>query len=320
MSSLHEIKERIASVRTTLKITNAMKLVAAAKLRKAERALELMTPFRDTLVSICSSLPSRYYINGLDGIAGYPEGDFVEKSPSLPQQEAAAPDLPSIGTDKEIRLQDTLPVSAPKTAIVAIAGNSSFCGAFNSNILQKLNELMAGDCAGAEIYLIGKKIAEPLRGKGFASEELNDLVGRPSYEGASALAQKLIDAYRQGVYSRVLLLYNHFVSGVKQEVKLEKFLPFVPEVPSDGLEDGHFITEPSAQEIAAHILPQMFRTEIYSALLDSITAEQAARTVAMQTAGDNASDLLEELTLEYNKSRQQQITAEILDIVGGTAR
>ena len=198
---------------------------------------------------------------------------------------------------------------------------------------------------GVDVFPIGRRIADPLRKAGYPAAslppaagnpgnsqaiDLNELAAHPSYEAAAQLAQSLADAYAAGVYTKVILIYNHFVSSSRQEVVCETYLPFEvsqsKEVsPSkEGVAYGNgenrrrYILEPSAADITKTLLPQVMRLKIYAMLLDSAAAEHAARMIAMQTATDNAQDILDELTLEYNKGRQQQITAEILDIVGGS--
>ena len=213
-------------------------------------------------------------------------------------------------------------------AIVAVASNSSLCGAFNINVIHKVQEVVE-ECRRAgesvEVISVGRKMAEAMRKAGFAPEDNADLVGRNSFEKSSAFAQTLIDGFNSGRYSRVLLIYNHFVSTASQKVCVETYLPFAdcharPDRASVILsesEESDYILEPSREEILATLLPQVMRLRVHTVLLDSIAAEHAARTLAMQAASDNAEDLLGELTLEYNKGRQQKITAEILDLVGG---
>lgn len=277
MGSLREIKERIGSVKSTLKITSAMKLVASSKLRKSQKAIEAMHPYKEALEDILSSVPS----------------------------------VPGMSRESE----------GGRTAIVAIASNSSLCGSFNANIIKvALQEASRYD--DSRVIAIGRKMSDAVRKAGFPQEkDLSSLVGKPSYDEAGALAQSLIDAYLKGEYGRVILVYNHFVSTSRQEPVVEQYLPLAAQAPKEELEEtvDEYIFEPSAEEISGEILPQVLRLKVFTAILDSAAAEHAARTVAMQTATDNAEDILSELTLEYNKGRQQKITAEILDLVGGTA-
>ena len=269
MATLRETKEHIASVRSTLKITSAMKLVASSRLRKAQRAIELLRPYEAALVSIY--------------------GEFAQRCP------AAAGPLP--------------------LAIVAISSNSSLCGSFNANVIKKTLSVLPD---GAVVYSIGRKMAEAMKKTGHSSPlDLDNLSAHPSYGEAAALADELSEAFACGKFSRILLVYNHFENASRQLPVVEQYLPFqapAGESPSAFPPEEYFILEPDKEEIARELLPKVLRLRLYAAVLDSAAAEHAARTVAMQTASDNALDLLEELTLEYNKARQQKITAELLDL------
>ena len=320
MASLREIKDRIGSVRSTLKITSAMKLVASAKLRKAQKAIEGMRPYEQTLAEILATVGSAA-TSRADG--NYFSASRAEKPISAPP--SATP---------------THAAGAPhgKVAIVAIASNSSLCGGFNANIIRKALEAIRGCEGEVEVYPIGRKMAEAMRRAGYtADRDYNDLIGHPAYDKSAALARSLAERYETGELSRVLLVYNRFVSTSTQVPTVETYLPF--EIPDRVGDDkshsrllvGHsrpdrespdrdFILEPDAAALVAQLLPQVMILKFHAAILDSAAAEQAARTIAMQTATDNAEDLLGELTLEYNKGRQQKITAEILDLLGGAAQ
>ncbi len=297
MASLREIKDRIGSVRSTLKITSAMKLVASAKLRKAQRAIEGMRPYERTLAEILAAV-------------GPVRSDMPVASAT--GNAAAA-------------------VTGP-TAVVAIASNSSLCGAFNANVVRKALETIRACEGEVEVYPLGRKMAESLRRAGYTSaEDYNDWVGHPSYEKSASLARSLAERYRSGELSRVILVYNRFVSTSTQTPTVEQYLPFggIPDLVGDDSPrhsrldrespENDYILEPDAQALVDQLLPQVMMLKFHAAILDSVAAEQAARTIAMQTASDNAEDLLGELTLEYNKGRQQKITAEILDLLGGAA-
>ncbi len=350
MASLREIKDRIGSVRSTLKITSAMKLVASAKLRKAQKAIEGMRPYERTLAEILALLPaaapSRADGNYFpDKFAGKP----ISAPPSTtPTHAAAAPDgstanyFPYGSSENQFAASHTTPThaAAGKTAIVAIASNSSLCGGFNANVIRKTLETIRG-CAGAvEVYPLGRKMAEALRRAGYtAPADYNELVAHPSYEKSSALARTLAERFQAGELSGVVLVYNRFASASHQEPVAETYLPFYSEAPSRAAGNyfsdkfaekpisappsttpahaSDYILEPDAEALAAQLLPQVMMLKFHAAILDSAAAEQAARTIAMQTASDNAEDLLGELTLEYNKGRQQKITSEILDLLGG---
>lgn len=291
MPSLKEIKGRIASVQSTLKITSAMKLVASAKLRKAQQAIESMRPYEAGLQRMYRNL-----------VASLPEGAFddgrkAEEGDGTPAKEEE------------------------RVAIVAMASNSSLCGGFNANAIAKVKEVLA-DYPGATVWSIGRRMADAMRKAGYPSpEDFTALSEHPSYEGAARLAESLQKDFEDGKYTRIYLVYNHFVSSAKQVPTVESFLPRTVSdpvaVPSAPVTD--YIVEPSARELLEALYPKTVKLQLYTALLDSAAAEHAARTVAMQTATDNGEDLLSALTLQYNKSRQGKITSEILDLAGGSA-
>ncbi|MBR1698914.1 MAG: ATP synthase F1 subunit gamma [Bacteroidales bacterium] len=292
MPTLKEIKGRIASVKNTLKITSAMKLVSSAKLRKAQTAIENMRPYERQLQRILAS-------------AG---GDSCTKTADW------VPDVPR--------------------AVIAIASNSSLCGGFNANVIAKVRSVRR---EGDAVYSIGRKMADAMRRDGFPSpEDYTALSEHPSFAPVASLAEKLAVQLEEGRIAQVLMVYNHFVSTAKQQPVVEVLMGADPsaQVPqddtsaapqddavilSDSEESSDVIIEPSRQELLKVLLPKTVKLKLYAALLDSAAAEHAARTVAMQTATDNAENLLAELTLQYNKGRQQKITSEILDLAGGQA-
>ncbi len=347
MASLKEIKGRIASVSSTLKITSAMKLVASAKLRKAQQAITNMLPYERQLQSILDRLMAA----GLDAGALDAGASLDAGAPAVPGRvhsrfaaaeyglgTAAAPAVIPGSTDDPLQ---------SRIAIVAFSSNSSLCGAFNSNVIRKtlgvINEYRSAGFSDDDIvvYSVGRKMAEAMRKAGFQSPaDYSKMADSPGYDAASALAQELIEGFTSGRFSKVELVYNHFKSTASQPTVRETFLPMAsvsdsataeyglgtaampsqpagPVILSDS-EGSDVIIEPSRSELLAELLPKVQRLKIYTTLLDSNAAEHAARTVAMQTATDNGNDLLEQLTLEYNKGRQQKITSEILDIVGGS--
>lgn len=275
MPTLKEIKGRIASVKSTLKITSAMKLVSSAKLRKAQGAIDAMRPYQQQLQRILSTAQG--------GKA--PEG----------WQEAAE--------------------GAPRV-LVAIGSNASLCGGFNANVIAKVRAVRR---PGDIVYSLGRKMADAMRKDGFVSpEDFSALMDHPAYAPAAALAERLLEDFRQGRIASVQLVYNHFVSTARQEPVAEAFLPLAG-VETDGVEalPEDVIVEPSAKELLEVLIPKTLKLKLYAAVLDSAAAEHAARTVAMQAATDNGNQLLDELTLQYNKGRQQKITNEILDLAGG---
>lgn len=292
MASLREIKDRISSVRSTLKITSAMKLVASSKLRKAQKEIESIRPYEKALDSILA--------------------DVAGASTLSCKLESRNPDAP--------------------VAVVAVASNNSLCGGFNVNIIKQALETLGG-IGSVELFCIGRKMSEALKKAGYKPVfESSELIGSPRFDKSEKLAKRLISAFMNGEYSKVLLVYNSFVSASSQKPVVEQYLPFSISAEKPAAEEDDeiwdadadrrrhkFLFEPSPDEIAEGLIPQLLDLKFHAALLDSSAAEQAARTIAMQTATDNAEHLLADLTLEYNKGRQQRITAEILDLVAGSA-
>ena len=308
MPSLKEIKGRIGSVKSTLKITSAMKLVASAKLRKAQQTIEGMRPYERKLQDILLRVMEQC------GPTASLSGVYARKE---------------VQTDAEE--MDAAPKQ--KIALVAFASNSSLCGAFNANVVRLALETVRsyGD-ADVTVYSVGRKMAESMKKIGKPSpEDFQKLADKPAYAPAAELAESLMEAFREGRLDRVDLVYNHFVSSGKQVPVRETLLPMDEMAGQAGHDENgpasvipgstgdlDYILEPSAAELLEDLLPKSLRLKFYTALLDSNASEHAARTVAMQTATDNGEDLLQELTLQYNKGRQQKITSEILDLAGGS--
>lgn len=356
MPSLKEIKGRINSISSTLAITSAMKMVAAAKLQKAQMAIQNMLPYERRLYSMLVDLMGAMNISAAaseDGSvrgSGSAERGFDQSGDRLSlsnRHDLAGMDgAYSLMAQREVR----------KVAIVAFASNSSLCGAFNSNVIREatavINEYRAsglGD-AGITVYSVGRKMAEAMKKLGFPSPaDFTKMSDSPSYDAASALAQELFDGFVSGRFDKVELVYNHYKSTSSQPTTRQTYLPLsladatadiqvgkitdsasepytdkvaepVVRQNSPTTETPDLIVEPSKEELIATLLPKVVRLRVFTTLLDSTAAEHAARTVAMQLATDNGNDLLQELTLEYNKGRQQKITSEILDIVGGSLK
>ena len=290
MASLKEVKGRIATVNNTRKITSAMKMVASAKLHKAQGAIANMLPYERRLHGLLTNLLS----------------------------------------GGEVLLWNT-PREVKRVALVVFSSNSSLCGGFNANVIRQatawLEEHKALGAENVLIYPVGKKVADALQKHGYTVQgDFQQMADKPSFAEASSLAQQLMDMFAHGEVDRVELLYNHFKSTASQILTHEVYLPFMschPEEHSDEgsrkhQEETDYILEPSREELLAILLPKVLRMKLYTVLLDSNASEHAARTMAMQIATDNADDLLQELTLMYNKTRQQAITNELLDIVGGS--
>lgn len=299
MATLRETKERIASVRNTLKITSAMKLVASAKLRKAQRSIESLRPYQQALGEILSELCSPA------AGAATPVDDGI----SAPVPEPA-------GTATALRPEAEAKPRG-RVALVCISSNTSLCGAFNANVIRKTMAILNRLDTKPDIYAFGRKVGDALRRAGYPIErDCSAMVQNCNYDRVEEFALHLLDLHRSGVLDKVYLIYTGFVSTSRQEIRVEQFLPYGKE---EAVESKLFIVEPSAESLVSELRPQVLALRLYAALLDSAAAEQAARTMAMQTASDNAENLLSELSLEYNKCRQQRITDEILDLAGGSA-
>jgi F-type H+-transporting ATPase subunit gamma len=310
MPTLKEIKGRISSVQNTLKITSAMKLVSSAKLRKAQVAIEAMRPYEAQLQRILE------LVRGKD--ASMKWADFMDR-----RAQSAAPSTEWAENEDAVKKQ---------VVIIAMASNSSLCGGFNANIIAKAKELLK-EYPHAVVYSVGRKMADAMRKVGYPSPvDYSALSERPSFGPASALAGKLMEDYQDGKVERVFLVYNHFVTAAKQLPVVEQFLPVChadavchserSEESASAIanlthREADVILEPDAKALLEALVPKTIKLKLYAALLDNAAAEHAARTIAMQTATDNGEDLLGELTLQYNKGRQQKITAEILDLAGG---
>lgn len=300
MASLKEIKGRIASVNSTLKVTSAMRLVASAKLRKAQNAIGNMLPYQSKLEEILSDLMS-----GEEASKVSFGGEFT--------------------SGREL---------VTKVALVCFSSNSSLCGAFNANAIRESMKAVA-DCkkSGVKeltVYSVGRKMADAMRKAGHPSpHDYTSLSAKPNYSDAAALGKELMDGFSSGRFDKVILVYNHFKSTSSQPTVQETYLPFggLSEYGAESQRpksaqassDRGFIIEPSREEMVRIMLPKVLLLKIYTVLLDTSAAEHAARTIAMQTATDNGKDLLQDLTLEYNKSRQQKITNELLDLEGGAS-
>lgn len=310
MSSLKEIKSRISSVKNTLKITSAMKMVASAKLHKAQMAIAGKLPYEQKLHHILAGLLQDDDLQRAlheDLGLGNPHGH----SP-IALQDISLDELPS---------KDHV----NRVAILAISSNSSMCGAFNMNVIKMFDQTMAVLKSSGylsediDVYAVGRKIADHARKSvNRLIQDYSDAAGKPDYETAAEIAHTLVDSFASGEVSQVILIYSHFASSASQPVIRENYLPLALHDYDYTDEPVDYILEPDPILLVKNLLPQVLGLKIYTVLLDAAAAEHSARTVAMQIASDNAKDLISDLTLAYNKGRQQAITAEILDLVGGT--
>lgn len=284
MGSLKEIKSRIQSVKSTQKITSAMKMVSSAKLRKAQKTIENFFPYEQKL-------------NGL-------LNNFLS---------AEDDNSSSFSVVRDVK----------RVAIVVFSSNSSLCGGFNSNVNKLLiHTVEKYEKLGREhilVYPVGKKVAKATRKMGFEPEaDFESMADKPNYGASASFADDIIQLFLNKDIDKVELIYHHFVSKSTQKLISETFLPIQLQPSSKGVVALDYIVEPDRATIMENLIPKVLRLKIYTALLDSNASEHAARTIAMQMATDNATDLLQELSLQYNKSRQQAITNELLDIVGGS--
>lgn len=278
MASLKEIRGRIGSVRQTLKITSAMRLISSAKLRSAQNAIANMLAYEQALRSVFGRL------SACEGVA-----DVVK------------PFAASTGD---------------RTAVILVTSNKTLCGGFNANLV-KAFENQGFDTDTTTVYAVGKYGWKAAGKLGYETENLCGMAEKADYGASAALAQKLVTQFLEGKLARVVMIYSHFASMSNVPVKVETYLPLVPSVSEGEACDNDYIIEPSPAEVLEHLLPKVLRLTLHTVLLDAQAAEHAARSLAMQIATDNGNDLLAELSLQYNKLRQQAITNEILDLVGG---
>ena len=298
MASLKEVKTRINSVKSTRKITSAMKMVASAKLHKAQGAIENMLPYQKKLNKILTNFLS---------------ADLPIESPYVQEREVK------------------------RVAIVVFSSNTSLCGAFNANVIkmmmQTIGEIRNIGQDNILIFPVGKKVDEAAKRMGFKPQEVSPtLSDKPTYQEAAELAHRLMDLYVAGEVDRVEIIYHHFKSMGVQILLRETYLPInltnvVSEEDRENEEEvqeneiaNDYIIEPNAEELIASLIPTVLSQKIFTAAVDSNASEHAARTLAMQVATDNANELIQDLTKQYNKSRQQAITNELLDIVGGSMK
>ena len=310
MSSLKEIKTRIASVKSTLKITSAMKMVAAAKLHKAQHIIGGKLPYeqqlRRTLAGMLQDDDLQKAVRNELGLGGSEGKSFLQL------QDVQMDALPS----KE---------DVSRVALVLFSSNSSLCGAFNANVIREFthtyNILAERGYAPEDIdvYAVGRKIADAAQKTGVTlTQDLSEMADKPLYQDVSDLSFVLVDSFASGEVGQIILIYSHFATAASQPVVRENYLPLALHDLDSGGEPIDYILEPDPLALVRELLPMVLRLKLYTVLLDANAAEHAARTIAMQIASDNAKNLIAELTLAYNKGRQQEITAEILDLVGGT--
>lgn len=285
MANLKEIRNRISSVGSTMQITSAMKMVSAAKLKKAQDAITAMRPYSEKLTELLQNLSA------------------------------------TLDADTESKYSEQREVN--KVLVVAITSNRGLAGAFNTNIIKQSRNLAANTYAGKQVdfLTVGKKGNDILKKHGTVIENNNAIFDDLTFENTSAIADHLMDLFSNGRYDKIIIVYNNFKNAATQLVMTEQFLPILPPKPVEGQEenknDTFYIFEPSREEIVEALIPKSLKTQLFKAFRDSVASEHGARMTAMHKATDNATELRDELKLQYNKARQASITNEILEIVGG---
>ena len=281
MANLKEIRNRIASVSSTMQITSAMKMVSAAKLKKAQDAITSMRPYANALTELIQNL------------SGYLDVDT----------------------------QNLYTQVRPKQSvlIISITSNRGLCGAFNANIIKKTRQLFDKEFKNQKVSLItiGKKGSEILNKTGKVISSYDSVFDNLTYNNVSNIAEIVMNHYEKKTFDQVVLVYNRFKNAATQIIEVESFLPIVAEKKSENNSNVDYIFEPSKSEIISELLPKSLKMQLFKALRDSFASEHGARMTAMHKATDNATDLRDQLKLTYNKARQAAITNEILEIVGG---
>ena len=278
MANLKEIRNRISSVSSTMQITSAMKMVSAAKLKKAQDAITAMRPYSDKLTQMLVNLSSSV--------------DF-----------------------ENVYLS---PRKVKNKLIVCVTSNRGLCGAFNSNVIKKCTEIANSSDESVSFLCIGKKGADILSKNYNVVQTNNEIFDDLTFENISVIAEKLIIMFHDKEFDSVQIVYNKFKNAATQIVIQEQYLPIENnDSENDQKESSDYIFEPSQVEIISELIPKSLKTQLYKSVRDSYASEHGARMTAMHKATDNATELRDQLKLTYNKARQAAITNEILEIVGG---
>jgi F-type H+-transporting ATPase subunit gamma len=280
MANLKEIRNRISSIGSTMQITSAMKMVSAAKLKKAQDAITAMRPYSSKLTELLQNLSAT-----LDSDAG---GAYSK------QREVS------------------------KVLLVVITSNRGLCGGFNSSVIKETTQNIAANYQNVDVDLltIGKKGNDILSKSYPVIDARNDIFDNLTYEYVAEVAEKIMKLYADGTYDKIEIIYNRFKNAATQIPQVEQFLPIKP-VEGDTNASADYIFEPSKEKIVLELIPKSLKTQLYKSVRDSFAAEHGARMTAMHKATDNATELRDDLKLTYNKARQAAITNEILEIVGG---
>jgi len=281
MANLKEIRNRIASVGSTMQITSAMKMVSAAKLKKAQDAITAMRPYSEKLTELLQNLSAT-----LDADSGS-----------------------SFSQQREVN----------KVLVVAITSNRGLAGAFNTNIIKASKALKQETYSGKQVdfITIGKKGNDIISKDGDVIEFNAAIFDDLNFKASSVIAEMLMEKFEQGAYDKIVLVYNHFKNAATQIVMKEQFLPILPPEETQDTNTADYIFEPTKPEIVEGLIPKSLKTQLFKAIRDSVASEHGARMTAMHKATDNATEMRDALKLQYNKARQAAITNEILEIVGG---
>ena len=281
MANLKEIRNRITSIKSTMQITSAMKMVSAAKLKKAQDAITAMRPYSSKLTELLQNL--------------------------------------SATLDSDASSEYSKPREVSKVLMVAITSNRGLCGGFNSSITKGVIRTIQEKYSNVkvDIFSIGKKGGDVLAKKVNVVEKRNDIYDDLTFDNVAAIAEELMVLYTNGTYDKIELVYNQFKNAATQITQVEQFLPIKPIEGGEEISGTDYIFEPSKEEIVLALIPKSLKTQLYKAIRDSFASEHGARMTAMHKATDNAKDLRDDLLLTYNKARQAAITNEILEIVGG---
>ena len=283
MPSLKEIKKRIGSVKNTRQITKAMKMVSAAKLRRAQDNIIAARPYASKMEEVLKSLAVNV------------EGD-------------AHPLL-------EVR-------EAKKLLLIVVSSDRGLCGGFNANLCKAAERYIRGNKDQYEsiaITTLGRKGYEYLKNRFPVEKNYPNLISKPNYQTAALLAQEVIEGYLEGEYDQVVILFNAFKTVMSQDITFQQLLPVVPPQSEETVDEAgvEYIFEPSIQELLAEILPKNIEVQIFKAMLESVASEHGARMTAMDSASKNASEMIGKLTLQYNRARQAAITKELMEIISG---
>ena len=279
MANLKEIRGRITSISSTMQITSAMKMVSAAKLKKAQDAITMLRPYSEKLQELIQKVST-----GSEGSLS----EYAQK--------------------REVK----------KILYIAISSNRGLAGAFNSSVIKELNaNYKRKEDAEIEVLTIGKKVFDAVRRVRTVYDNQSSIYDSVSFEAVSKLTSAVMKDFSEGIFDEVYLVYNKFINAATQQVRTEQLLPIT--MPEQAEEDAEsdYIFEPDKQTILETLIPKSIKTQVYKALLDSIASEHGARMTAMHKATDNANALKNELVIFYNKARQAAITNEILEIVSG---